>query len=338
MDIAHADAGRCSGMGLTDVRVAQLLWHPLRRLLAGTRLNPIVLALVRPFASRLSSRVLLFVPVARSVWVKSPVSGHAIVLENPEGRDPIASLLYWRGLAGWEPETTSVFLRLLESDSILLDVGANTGLFSLLAAEVDPSIEVHAFEPVPSVFEVLERNLSRNAFRNVTAHELALVDRGSTVTLYIPKGRVPVMASIQPGWTSSSTEATTVKASTIDEFLRAREPCKVSMIKIDVEGAENQVLRGAAKTIARHRPLIICEVLTTAAEHEATFELMQSAGYACLHLSADGPRPTSEPLADHSDCKNYLFIPVDRLAAVTAILGVARSAPPEPVILEAEDR
>lgn len=314
-----------SAMGLTISRVARLAWRPVRTFLADSRVNPTVSRLLRPLAPRLPTWFLLFIPVVRTVSVASPVSGRTILLANPGGRDPIASLLFWRGLDGWEPETTDVFLRLARPESLVLDVGANTGLFTLLAADLGSSIQVHAFEPVPSVFALLCDNIVLNSFDNVSAHEVALVEDGATVELYVPEGHVPVMASVKPGWSGRREDVTTVNASTVDDFAASVAPSKISLMKIDVEGAEYSILQGASKTIVDHQPFIICEILSQTADSREAFTFLEESNYLCFHLTADGPQAMNSRPEANSNYKNYLFIPIARLEEAECLLRTALS-------------
>ena len=79
---------------------------------------------------------------------------------GPYGKDRIAVKLARRGLWGYEGETIRVFLALVQESQTIIDIGANTGLFALLAAGAKPSCRVWAFEPVPFIFDMLQANRS----------------------------------------------------------------------------------------------------------------------------------------------------------------------------------
>lgn len=90
------------------------------------------------------------------------------------GKDTIASRLKRDGLDGFEPELRPVLMKLVPEAQVFLDIGANTGLYSLFAASANPSCEVHAFEPVPDIRGSFEENLRRNNFPQVRAWSEAL--------------------------------------------------------------------------------------------------------------------------------------------------------------------
>ena len=293
----------------------------LRRILAHSSVNRAMTSAVRPWAHSLSPRTLLRMPVARIVEVQSPFCD-APVLLDAAGADPIASLLYWRGSAGWEPETLPGFLRLVNSGMTVLDVGANTGLFSLLAARRSPSVTVHAIEPVPRVFAMLESNVARNQLTNVSCHRLALSDEQGTVAMYVPEDDIPVMSSLLPNWRPGS-DRIHVDAQTLDQFVTRLGLTDVDVIKIDTEGTEHAVLAGAQATLSTQRPFVICEVLSAGNTAGALTERLTAAGYLFFLLSEDGPRATDRVLGNRTGgCQNYLFVPRSRLELAQTLLNL----------------
>src|ERR1017187_7119511 len=88
---------------------------------------------------------------------------------GPHGKDRIAIKLARRGLWGYEGETIRIFLALVKEAQTVIDIGATTGLFALLAAKVKPACQVWAFEPVPFIFDMLLKNIRLNQLDNVEA-------------------------------------------------------------------------------------------------------------------------------------------------------------------------
>jgi FkbM family methyltransferase len=255
---------------------------------------------------------MLRIPVTRIVTVSTSFS-HGEVMLDANGVDPIASMIYWYGLDGWEPETVPVFLRLVQPDTCILDVGANTGLFSLLAARHSPTTTVHAVEPVQRVFSMLMENVRRNALPNVACHRLALANSRGLVPMYVPQDDVPVMASLLPHWRPGS-ERIDVEACTVDDFVAAHDISALDLIKIDTEGAEDAVLEGAERTLANQRPFIICEVLAAGDTAKRLNAQLRTANYTFFRLGKDGPEATDRILGNViGECANYLFVPVSRL-------------------------
>jgi FkbM family methyltransferase len=149
-------------------------------------------------------------------------------------------------------EELAFMRRFAGKSGVLLDVGANLGCFSLTLARLRPSCIVHAFEPSPETLLRLKANVAMNKAHSVITHSLAIGktigrlqfvnDRSSPGT-----NRLLGQAEVAP---SSTIE---VEVSTIDRFLKLNGEPDVAFLKIDVEGFEADVLRGAAVTLTNHR-------------------------------------------------------------------------------------
>ncbi len=147
-----------------------------------------------------------------------------------------------------------VYRRFARPGTCAIDVGANLGMHSLvLAACVSDGGKVHAFEPVPSIYARMGENLELNGVTNVELHPEALGSmRGEVVfdtnpsDFNIGKGRMKPQGDI------------TVPMGTLDDCLGA-ETLPVSMIKIDVEGHEFEVLKGGVNLMEKQRPVVVME-------------------------------------------------------------------------------
>jgi FkbM family methyltransferase len=260
------------------------------------------------------------------------------VLMANNGSDHVASMLFWRGVAGWEPTTVRLFLGLLGSRSTVIDVGANSGLFSLLAARHDPTVRVHALEPVGRVFALLETNVALNGLSAVTCHRVACGDAAGRVTMHVPADDpVPMMASLVDGWCPGSHLTEEVDCVTVDSLvdLGGTGSRRVDVIKVDAEGSEDAVLRGAATTLERHRPFIFCEVLARGGLEAAVTEALSDHDYCFFALGAHGARRCPEVRGgiDDDESHNYLFAPRSRLAQLEPVLAgitTARGTAPRP--------
>lgn len=185
---------------------------------------------------------------------------------------------------------------------VFFDIGANVGFFSLLAARnVGPSGWVHAFEPVPANVARIRANARRNGLRNIDVLEAAVSDSAGTTTLLLaahPGGAVIASAGAPPD-PIGSIEVSTV---TIDDLVDGRRVRPPTVVKIDVEGAEAEVLTGMARTLRSHRPIVICELdggdpVSVAAKRHETLRLLHAAGYTVEDLQPSYPR--SDWLVDH---------------------------------------
>ncbi len=279
---------------------------------------------IRPAARFLPTEVLWHVPVVSVVEVRPPSWPVAPVLMANDGSDHVASMLYWRGLDGWEPMTVGLLLELTSPGATVIDVGANTGLFSLLAARRHPGVRVHAIEPAPRVFERLQFNVALNGLPNVACHQLACGEVCGRVTLYVPAGEEsPMMASLVPGWSPGRVVEEGVACTTLDAFVESAGEGRVDVIKIDAEGSEDAILRGAERTIRVHRPFIFCEVLDRGELAEAITATLTRHDYCFIALGGDRPRRCAsvEGGSDADENHNYLVAHRTRLGEVESAIG-----------------
>ncbi len=151
--------------------------------------------------------------------------------------------------------------RTLEYKSpVILDVGANTGAFSMLAV-MNPAMRSYAFEPAPVTFEVLKQNIIMNNLQDrVKALHLALADKNGTAVLKYPKsGMKSGLACIGKPLRFTEWVEYEVEVRRLDDFAGEYGIGKVDLLKIDTEGCELFVLRGAEEFIRQCRPNIFCE-------------------------------------------------------------------------------
>ncbi len=294
-----------------------------RRGLQRPIVNRCIVRAVRPLASFLSQDALLRIPVAGVVEVRPPWEGVPPVLMANDGHDRIASMLFWKGVDGWEPTTIRTFLRLVSPGSTVVDVGANSGLFSLLAARRDPTVTVHALEPVDRVFALLQSNVALNALDNVDCHRFACSDRPGPATLHVPAGEpVPVMASLLSGWSDTPATGEPVECTTVDELVDANGIQAVDVVKIDAEGSEDVVLRGGQATLEKHRPFVLAEVLGRSGLGASVTAALADHDYRFFRLGAEGMRPCAEIAGgtDDDENHNYLFAHASRLGELERCL------------------
>ncbi len=164
-----------------------------------------------------------------------------------------------------EPDCYRAFIEALTPASCVLDVGASFGLFTLGACTRVTAGRVYAFEPAPAAADLLARHVRLNAAEaRVECVRAAVGDHEGACTLHVPPRSAMSSfarsnARLRPEWDDAAVTAIEVPVVTLDAFCAGRGVVP-DVIKIDVEGAEVLVLRGARDTLARHRPVLFCEV------------------------------------------------------------------------------
>ena len=173
--------------------------------------------------------------------------------------------LMWAGL--YEREVVTFLKRTIRPSMTVIDVGANIGYLSAVAAQlVGVGGEVHAFEPNPSCYACLVGNL--RPFSHAHAHQMAISEKEGKQPLHLSWN------SSEDGWASllegclleePAHERRTLEATvtSIDSFVSSSDIRRVDLIKIDTEGSELHALRGGRQTIEHYHPAIIAELNVT---------------------------------------------------------------------------
>jgi FkbM family methyltransferase len=206
----------------------------------------------------------------------------------------------------------------LKPGMVVLDIGAHHGYYTLLASQkVGPLGRVIAFEPSPRERRNLKQHLRMNGCTNVQVEELALGETEGRAELYVVKGRETGCNSLRPPQVRQSTEATEVGVARLDDYVRQHDLQRVDFMKMDVEGAELSVLKGATEFLERKsRPVIFCEVqdMRTRAWGYAAREIvdfLRQRGFRWYVPSAGGaPQPL--PLDQMEYDGNFVAVPEEK--------------------------
>jgi FkbM family methyltransferase len=232
---------------------------------------------------------------------------------------PIRKAHYARKVlhAAEEPEM-GVIPHLLPFGGCALDLGANFGMYTRLFAQiVGPDGQVHAVEPVPSTFEVLQSNVDRLGLSSVTVHNFAVSDEEGTVTMAVPQydrgGENLYEARVVNDSDEAGSRTVRVPACTLDDLFGRLG--QVDFVKCDVEGHELNVIRGATEILRIHRPAWMIEVSGDPGDPESAaaelIERMRQFGYRMYHLDR-GQRK--------SGTANYFFLRPEHVRWLKAVI------------------
>ncbi|WP_176767883.1 FkbM family methyltransferase [Nitrosospira sp. Nsp18] len=179
--------------------------------------------------------------------------------------DHIESQVFWQGFQEADEGVIVLLKRQLPKNGIFIDIGANIGTFTLVAARRALLGQVHAFEPSAHHFARLARNIELNHFGNVFLNQKGIYDQPGEATLFLPSQAGEMNNSGAASlYTCRTEEAEQVSEGVslirLDDYIRDRSVECVDIIKIDIEGAEIKALEGARETIMRFRPLVFMEL------------------------------------------------------------------------------
>jgi len=185
--------------------------------------------------------------------------------------------------------------RFLKPGMTVLDIGAHQGLYSLIASRrVGSKGRVFSFEPSPRERRALRLNLAINFSRNVSIQPMALGSQESTVDLYVVQGWATGCNSLRPPDIHIPISPVRVRVTGLDQWLSQHHISQVDFIKLDVEGAELDVLRGAQSLLSHSAgPVILCEledVRTAPWGHKAkdVADQLKEFGYELLRCDVSG--------------------------------------------------
>ena len=245
--------------------------------------------------------------IGRRVWSKVqpiglqwvPCPGGGGFLYDAAAGDVLARSFIWTEFRDWESTTVPLFCEFARRSTGFLDVGAFTGVYSLLACAVNPSIRVVTVEPNPSVLPSLRRNIDVNRFgERCTPIACALSDAPGTAVLTIPLDTTA--ATLGDSVTGDRVE---VELRTGDAVL---EGVAIDLVKIDAEWHELKVLRGLKRTLEETGPAVFVECLDGDAFVEVR-SFLERLGYSRFtYLGPDGPQDLDEHNRAVAGFPNYL--------------------------------
>lgn len=199
-------------------------------------------------------------------------------------RDWIPQDIYLTG--EFEPETTAIVKKLVKPGDSAIDVGANIGYFSLLFAHcVGNAGRVYSFEPAPAVSIALKNNIKLNNYKNIEVNNFALSDHSGLTQFYLgPEDNTGLSSFRKP---RQSTGSFDVELKPFDDL--SIDDHKITLVKIDVEGAELQVLRGMTKLLQDLRPNLLLEITDSFLRElddsmSSLFTFLDQFGYECYMI------------------------------------------------------
>lgn len=202
----------------------------------------------------------------------------------------IENIIFWEGLySNWEKETLKIWIKLCKKSEVIFDIGANTGVYSLLAKSVNSQSKVFAFEPHPMFYPYLVKNNTINSYDIHCISKAVSNSNGEVIlddySLYGNK--------------------ITFECTTLDSFIENFSLSKIDLMKVDVEKHEPQVLEGFQKYLREFKPSMIIEVLNQEVANKINHYLN---GLDYLYFNIDDRKGTirKTDIVEKSDFWNYL--------------------------------
>ena len=204
---------------------------------------------------------------------------------------------------------------------IFVVVGGNYGVYTILAGLTRPDVAIHTFEPFREAAELLHQHVALNGIKErVTIHEVALSDSAGQAKLHFPDpshGLLETSASLEADFKKHAGYQE-VEMRTLDSY-SFDQP--VSVVKIDVEGHEHAVMKGARRLFAEDRPVFFAEMLPGAKKHFFEIsKLMADHRYISFRMRLHCLIETPIIIPDNLSW-NYAFVPQEMIPILRLICG-----------------
>lgn len=239
-------------------------------------------------------------------------------------------VLFWYGIEGFEFNEFHIFTTLIKKSGVFFDIGANIGYYSIVAKLYNKNIDVYGFEPLPGARKYFDINVRLNNVDSIVINEVALCDKD---------GKAIFHSNINPrfrhlkehlfGDNSLDINSTgnfdrvefEVKTERLDTYVKENleNGKKIDLIKMDTEGTENLVLKGAVDVLSAHRPIIMCEIIRGVIERDVQ-KIMSENGYLFYRVTSSGLKKSDKLFID-ADKENYFFVPQEKENFVTELVS-----------------
>jgi FkbM family methyltransferase len=170
--------------------------------------------------------------------------------------------IFWSSLTGgWEKVSLQLWIALCKESNTIIDIGANTGVYSLVAKAVNHNSKVYAFEPVKRVFQKLKTNCEINEF-DVRCFEMALSNYDGEATIYDPPTEHVYSVTVNKNlFDNLDAIETKIQARKLATIIRETNIDNIDLMKIDVETHEPEVLEGMEYFLEKFQPTLLIEIL-----------------------------------------------------------------------------
>lgn len=267
----------------------------------------------------------LFGEVSASLYGKItsrwPVSGDIVChfdsdtfILHSKCDDGIASCFFYNNLYD-ESKDLRLFLAMAEHTDTVLDIGANTGLYSLLASKREPSSRIFSFEPYTTNADRFRKNIGLNGIKNVTLIQKAVGNNTSRLNFFVPEDdRLTYVSSANGEFSKGMYEeeidwkSVEVEQVTIDSFVTEFN-LKVGLLKIDVETYEMPVFEGMSNVLANHRPTILFESFIDSERISFFNKLASKNNYFIYAILNEGLLRLDTYMQPNEDGLNFILSP-----------------------------
>jgi FkbM family methyltransferase len=262
----------------------------LYSLIYNKHLNCIIRNIIKPFKNLLPES--LKIHPSGTLRLRS---GEAKITIATNQTNYVTTIIFWEGYERFE--YTRIFCDLIKNVSSFYDIGANIGYYSLLAASLNPKIEITSFEAADGPLYYFRNNIDNNKLSNIILEPIAVSDtNGEVEFIQYTNPKYPHLKYNLGGTGHIGTENSNlnitkkkVQSTTLDDYVKSSGNKKIDLIKIDTEGNEDLILSRSQDIMRNMKPIIICEILYNKIESRIE-EIASSHDYLFYNHYIDGLR------------------------------------------------
>ncbi|HEY5464524.1 MAG TPA: FkbM family methyltransferase [Hanamia sp.] len=225
---------------------------------------------------------------------------------------PIENDLFWKGLYGsWEKQSIKLWTDLSKKSKVIFDIGANTGVYSMVAKAVNPNAVVHAFEPFEAIYKKMVHNAGINDFQIHTNCKAVSNYTGDGV-IYTEDADFAYSVTVNKNlWVKDGEPIKlNIKTITLKEYIKQNNITSIDLMKIDVETHEPEVMEGFEPYFKQFKPILLIEILNDEIAKKLS-SYFDPKAYGFYNIDEqNGIRKTASLLK--SDFYNYLIVPIEK--------------------------
>lgn len=228
---------------------------------------------------------------------------------------------FWKGLfQTFENDTGWVWTELCDISNVIFDIGANTGIYSLVAKTINTDSKVYAFEPSKHTYIKLQQNNLINKF-DIICEQIAISSFTGEQTLFDTPDHNQTSASLSPkklkewpGYSGDIVEYK-VKTMTLSDYIEINNIKKIDLIKLDIEMHEPEAIKGLGKYLMAFKPIIIIEVLSQEVANELN-SIIPLDNFDIFHLKEEKVAIKQKFFSVNPGLWNYIVIHKDLMNMV----------------------
>lgn len=224
---------------------------------------------------------------------------------------------FWKGLfKTFESDTGWIWMQLSPKSDVIFDIGANTGIYSLVAKTLNPNSYVYAFEPSMHTYSRLVNNNSINGF-DIECEQLAISDKNTSQIFYDVPNANQMSASLSPdklkNWEGYSGESLeyVVETVTLSNYIETHDINRIDLMKIDIELHEPEAIQGLGLYLQKFKPVILIEVLTESVAEQLN-NLIDLEQHFIFHLEGENRATRKKDFSVVNGLWNFLVFHRDR--------------------------